>query len=352
MSVLLLHGVKRRDDLDEDLLEVLLVVALAQFGQRTFRKQLAGLDDADDVAEFLYLTHDVRGENHGFPALSAFADEVDDRARGHNVQTESGLVKDHHLRVMNQRAGDGGFLLHAGGKFVAAAVAERVHVQSVEDISHAFFQGGFVEAIQPAEVFDHFLGGQPGIQRGCGGKEPHVRADLFRLVDDVMATNDGGAVRWLQDGSKHAQRGGFPSTVGSQQAVNLAGFAGEGHTVYGANLAAFLILKELGQSTSFDHKTVLFHTPGSKATTFYQLYAGAAEKISGSGGAGSQAKTSRRLWHFDCDGPRTAGRRLRKPLCGGILSRQAEPRRHPGRSQPHPKDRATRGSVWRNRLTS
>src|SRR5271155_3421627 len=65
ISANLLGDVVRGDDLDEDLLEVLRVIAGAELGDGAFGEELAGLDDADDVAELLDLAHDVGGEDDG-----------------------------------------------------------------------------------------------------------------------------------------------------------------------------------------------------------------------------------------------------------------------------------------------
>src|SRR5713226_8442054 len=102
------------------------------------------MDDADDIAELFDFAHDVSGEDNGFALVAAFADESGNGARGHDVETVRGLVEDHNGRIVNQSAGDGSFLLHAGGEFVATAVTEAVHVETVEDVVDALFQGGFV----------------------------------------------------------------------------------------------------------------------------------------------------------------------------------------------------------------
>ena len=144
MTVGLLGGEEGRDDFDEDFLEVLLGIFIAEFGECTFDKELARLDDTDGVAELLDFGHDMRGENDGFAPVAAFTDKLDDRARGHNVEATGRLVEDHDGRVVDEGACDGSLLLHAGGELVAAAVAEAVHIQTVEDAVDALFQRGFV----------------------------------------------------------------------------------------------------------------------------------------------------------------------------------------------------------------
>src|SRR5208283_2380861 len=169
ISAGLLPGVEGSNDLDEDFLQVLFVVAGAEFREGALGEELAGLNDADDVAQFLGLAHHMGGKDYGFPPLPAFADEVNDRARGHDVEQCGWLVEDHHLRIMNQRAGDGGLLLHAGGELVTSAIAKRVHVQAVEDFVHALLQCAFIETIQPPEVVHELLCSKAREESGGSG---------------------------------------------------------------------------------------------------------------------------------------------------------------------------------------
>src|SRR5271166_2600375 len=99
MSVGLLGDVQGSDDADEDFFEVVLAIALTELREGAFGKKLAGLNDTDDVAQLFHLAHDVRRENDSFATLAALADEIDDRAGGHNVESQRGFIEDHHLRV-------------------------------------------------------------------------------------------------------------------------------------------------------------------------------------------------------------------------------------------------------------
>src|SRR5256885_6472183 len=86
MSVGLCGNVVWRDDFDEDFLEVVLGVLVAEFGERTFGEKLARLDDADGVAELFDFTHDVCGEDDRFAVVAAFADE---RSEEHTSELQS-----------------------------------------------------------------------------------------------------------------------------------------------------------------------------------------------------------------------------------------------------------------------
>src|SRR5690349_11878589 len=144
MSVDLRRSVVGSDDFDENVLEILFVMLIAKLRESAFGEKFAGLDDADGVAELFDFGHDVRGENDGLAVVAAFVDESSDGARGHDIEAIGRLVEDHDGGVMDESAGDGGFLLHAGGEFVATTVAEAIHIEAVEDVVDTLIERGFV----------------------------------------------------------------------------------------------------------------------------------------------------------------------------------------------------------------
>src|SRR5215471_2240308 len=219
------------------------------------------MDDSEVVAEPLDLAHDVGREDDGLPAVPAVADEADDRARGHHIEPRRGLVENHDRRIVDERAGDGGLLLHAGGKLVAPPVAKTVHIQAVENVVDALFERGLVEAIQASKVLDKLLGCQARVKCCSCGQEADIRANLFRLLNDVMAADHRSTVGRLQYGREHPERGGLASPVRAKQSVNLSGLAGEADIVHGSDFTALFVLKPFGQSTSFDH----WHSPITKS---------------------------------------------------------------------------------------
>src|SRR5260370_502540 len=86
------------DDFDEDLLEILLGVLFAELREGPFGQELAVVSDADDVAELFDFAHDVGGEDDGFAAVAAFANEGGDGASRHDVEAEGGVLEDHRRR--------------------------------------------------------------------------------------------------------------------------------------------------------------------------------------------------------------------------------------------------------------
>jgi len=61
----------------------------------------------------------------------------------------------------------------------------------------------------------------------------------------------------LEDSGEHTEGGCFACSVCAEQTVNLAWMGSERDLVDGTHFAAFLVLKALGQITSFNH----WHTP-------------------------------------------------------------------------------------------
>src|SRR5260370_18897922 len=254
MSVGLRGEVVGSDDFDKDLFETVFGIFIAELCQGAFGKKLPVMDDAYEVEELFDCANGVGGEDEGVAGVAAFANEGDDGAGGHDIEAESRLVEDRDRGMGNKGAGDGGFLLHAGGELVAAAVAEAVHVQAIEDVVDALFQSSFVQTVEADKVFDKLLSRETRIERGGGGKEADIGADFFWLLDDIVAANESGAVGGLEDGGQHAQGGGFAGAVGAEETVNLAGLEGKTAVIDRAECHALLVLEALGQATSFDHR--------------------------------------------------------------------------------------------------
>jgi len=64
-------------------------------------------------------------------------------ARGHDIEAVGGFVEDHRAD-RGEGAGNEVFCFMPVDEFVAAAVAEAVHVQTIEDVIDTLFQRGFV----------------------------------------------------------------------------------------------------------------------------------------------------------------------------------------------------------------
>src|SRR6266851_9459087 len=75
MSIGLRESVMGSNDLDEDFLEILFVVLIAELVERALGKQFARVDDADGVTELFDFAHDVGRKDDGLAAVAALAGE-------------------------------------------------------------------------------------------------------------------------------------------------------------------------------------------------------------------------------------------------------------------------------------
>ena len=190
--------------------------------ERPLGDEPAAVDDADHVAEFLHFAHDVGGIDHGLAARLAVTDEFHNRPRRHHIESKRRFVENHNGRIMNQRAGDRRFLLHAGGKLVAAPVEEFVHVELVRQPLRARAHFGRREIVERAEIRDHLPRRETAVKRGRGGEEADVRPYLLRCRRHIVPGDHRRSGRGLEQRGEHPERGGLARPVGPEQAVDLA----------------------------------------------------------------------------------------------------------------------------------
>ena len=128
-----------------------------QFGRRAGCENPAFIDNCGPVAEFFDFAHDVRRVDDALPLVAKRADRGEDGPRHQDVEPHCRLVEDQDGRIVNNRAGDRDFLLHAGRHFRAEHVTEVVHLQRRKNLGHASLEDRFLHPVKMAEVFDEFL---------------------------------------------------------------------------------------------------------------------------------------------------------------------------------------------------
>src|SRR4029077_622327 len=154
---------------------------------------------------------------------------------------------------VNQRPGDGNPLLDAGGEIFAAAVAERIDVETFEKRKGAPTRGGTVQTVEAAEVFHHFQRRQPAVERRSGGKKARILASLFGFPPNIKTRDARRARRGRENRGEHTQSGGFARSVCAEQAVNLARRAAEAEILDRANCYMFLTAKFFAEAFGYDH---------------------------------------------------------------------------------------------------
>src|SRR5262249_51699127 len=95
-SLFLGDGAVTRDNLHENLLEILLSIRVTQFAHRSLGQKFAVLDDAHDIAHFFDFTHDVGREHYRLPTVTALAYKGHDCARRQDIEPHGRLIEDHY----------------------------------------------------------------------------------------------------------------------------------------------------------------------------------------------------------------------------------------------------------------
>ena len=100
------------------------------------------------------------------------------------------------------------------------------------------------QAVQPPEVFHHFIRRQPPIERGRRGKKSNAGPHFIRLGHDVEAVDGGAAHTGAQQGGEHAQTSGFAGAVTTQQPEDFSRVAMEIDMIDRHDLAAFPVTEK------------------------------------------------------------------------------------------------------------
>ena len=105
-----------------------------QLVETAFGQKLSILDDADAVGHALGDFEDVGGEDDGCAAFDALADQVFHQTAGGGVETCQRFIQHQQFRLVDQRAGEDGLLLHPARKRFAAVVAIVPQAEKLEQV--------------------------------------------------------------------------------------------------------------------------------------------------------------------------------------------------------------------------
>jgi hypothetical protein len=154
---------------------------------------------------------------------------------------------------VDEHAGDGRFLFHAGGKFVAPSIAEIIHVKRAKKHFDAGPQNVVCQAVQSPKIFHQFVGSQPRIERGGGGKKADAGAHLLGIGNDVEAIDSGRSRAGPEQGGKDAQTGRLTRAIATQQAEDFARLTTEIDAIDGGDFPALFVMEDFGQLPGLDH---------------------------------------------------------------------------------------------------
>ncbi len=102
------------------------------------REDAPALDEGDAVAELLGLAHVVGGQDDGGVPLPPQLRDLGADADGHvRIEAERRLVEEEHLRIVQERLGEGQALLEPGGELVVLGLEVRGQLEPLEQLVHA-----------------------------------------------------------------------------------------------------------------------------------------------------------------------------------------------------------------------
>ncbi len=182
----------------------------------------AGVDHGDAVAQVLGLFHDVSRVDDAAAGGPRLHDEFLDAARRWHVEARGRLVQDEDGRIVQDGAGDGRLLLHAGGQLVSSRVGERCYSESRNHLVGTLAQAGGIHAVQTAEKRENLARRQASVEASLARKKADLFAHLLGLSHNIEAAERGRTGRRFEQGRNDAQRGGFAGAVRPQKAEHLA----------------------------------------------------------------------------------------------------------------------------------
>src|SRR3972149_6222541 len=120
-----------------------------QFIERAQRNQLAVVNNADAMAEFLRFFHIVRGVQHRHALRVERLYHVQNVAATLRVNAHGGFIHEHHLRLVPQPHRDVDAALHAAGICLNAVVGAVAQAHRLQHFRHAPFE---LRAAQPVHL--------------------------------------------------------------------------------------------------------------------------------------------------------------------------------------------------------
>ncbi len=180
-------------------------------------------------------------------------DVVGDALRGLQIEAGGGLVEEQHPGIGDQGAQDHCLLLHSGGKAVGAPVDEVLHREHLDAGVEIAPDVPVLEAVQSAEEEGDLARRHALVNARLVRHHADQTAHLLLVVAHRQAADVGAAGGGLDQGREDAQQRGLAGAVGSQESVDRARGAGEGHPVESGDPALFLRVVDLGELSSFNH---------------------------------------------------------------------------------------------------
>ena len=155
------------------------------------------------------------------PCDLEFLDEVAHQFGRFRVQTAGGFVQKQHLRLVQQRAGDGQFLPHAFGK---AANLVKAPVPTARACAGIFppAREHPCTSYRLAKMRRLCSALKRSYMPGDFGQNTDGAADVLIILADLQRADEGAPGGRTDQAGEHAHGGGFTGAVWPEKAKNLA----------------------------------------------------------------------------------------------------------------------------------
>src|SRR5581483_1749859 len=138
-------------------------------------------------------------------------------------------------------------LFHAARELTRKTLAKLAHAGGLQKLRRALFPFSPLDAKQVGIEADVLIHGQILVESEALGHVTEVMLGALRVANHVAARDGGLARIGRHYAGQHAQGGGFPGPVRSNQSENFSGVDIEGEVINGANAG-----KALGQLLRYD----------------------------------------------------------------------------------------------------
>src|SRR4051812_45186461 len=215
-------GILVADQLGEDVLERAVRPQRAQGGHRVVGDDLAAAQHDDAAAHLLHGLEHVRAVDDGLAAFGEDADQVTHHQRGGDVEPRFGLVEDHDVGVVQERAGDQHLLAHplriaADRLLRGIAEAEQIEQRGDPLVEHAGRQ-----LAQAADQLEMLAAGEERIQVRLLGDVAEAPPEGHEIGRDEPALEEDVAVGRLDQPRQHLHRRALAGPVRAEIAEHFA----------------------------------------------------------------------------------------------------------------------------------
>ncbi len=189
------------------------------------------------IAELLRLVHVMGRDDERRATLLEPIEAVPEQVARLRVEPRGGLVEDHQVRLVDERARDGEAALHAAGERLYLVLGALVQLHELEQLVRSLARRGPGDVEVSGVHLQVLAHGELGVEVVDLRHHAEARLDLACLRARIHADDAERAVAERAGTRDHAHGAGLPGTVGAEEAERLAGMHVEIDAVDGGELA-------------------------------------------------------------------------------------------------------------------